>query len=59
MMIFIAFGIFVATQAIAQVPNLIWAQTYGDTSSFNQSLDCTVDGLGNVYIVGYTNLMAK
>lgn len=42
-------------KANAQSPNLLWTATLGDSSAFNQSLDCDADNTGNLFVVGYTN----
>ena len=48
--------LFWTMQINAQTPNLIWAKNYGDSdkAAFNQSVDCTLDNSGNLFVVGYT-----
>lgn len=38
----------------AQSPELIWDKTYGLPDDFNQTLDCSPDYTGSLFVVGYT-----
>jgi hypothetical protein len=53
----LTFWLLLIVQVSAQTPNLIWAETYGNSDGFNQSLDCAADNSGNIFDIPQCGLM--